>query len=124
MATKVHTLVVVSSAPVATGAGLAQFAKSSLEWAKALKGQLRGAQVGVAVICAVVTDQADQSAVQYARNELVRGYAAFAWPVLVDLGSGQCVSHQGRPALGAIYTGWMRGQIATLLPSPGAQQPS
>jgi hypothetical protein len=42
MATKLHTLVVVSTAPQATGEGMAQFARSSLEWAKVAKGQLRG----------------------------------------------------------------------------------
>ncbi len=118
MATKLHTLVVVSTAPQASGEGMAQFAKSSLEWAKVVKGQLRGAQVGVAVIAAVVADQADESAVEYARKELVRGYAAFAWPVLIDLSTGQRTAHAGRPTLGAIYTGWMRQQIDTLLPTP------
>ena len=118
MATKLHTLVVVSTAPQASGEGMAQFAKSSLEWAKVVKGQLRGAQVGVAVIAAVVADQADESAVAFARKELVRGYAAFAWPVLVDLSTGQRTAHVGRPTLGAVYTGWMREQIDTLLPAP------
>ncbi|MCG2799552.1 MAG: hypothetical protein L6367_13580 [Cellulomonas sp.] len=118
MATKLHTLVVVSTAPQVSGEGLALFAKSSLEWAKVVKGQLRGAQVGVAVIAAVVADQADESAVAFARKNLVRGYAAFAWPVVVDLGPGQRTAHAGRPAIGAIYTGWMRGQIDTLLPAP------
>ena len=120
MATKLHTLVVVSTAPVATAEGLRQFATASLEWGKVAKGQMRGAQVGVAVIAAVVCDQADESAVAFARTELVRGYAAFAWPVLVDLGSAQRVAHTGRPRLGAIYTGWMRGQIDALLPAPEA----
>jgi hypothetical protein len=118
MATKLHTLVVVSTAPEVTAEGLAQFATSSLEWAKVAKGQMRGAQVGVAVIAAVVADQADESAVLFARKELVRGYAAFAWPVVVDLSSGQRTSHAGRPAIGAMYTGWMRQQITTLLPAP------
>lgn len=116
MATKLHTLVVVSTAPQATGEGMAQFARSSLEWAKVAKGQLRGAQVGV--IAAVVADQAEESAVVFARTELVRGYAAFARPVVVDLGSGTRTSHVGRPTIGAAHTGWMREQIATLLPVP------
>ena len=71
MATKLHTLVVVSTAPEVTAEGLAQFATSSLEWAKVAKGQ-------------------------------VRGFAAFVWPVVVDLGSGKRTSHVGHPAIGAV----------------------
>ena len=101
MATKLHTLVVVSAAPGATAEGLAQFATSSLEWANAAKGQWRGAQSGVDV----VADRADEQAAVFARKELVRAFAAFAWPVLVDLGSGARVSHVGGPAIGAMNTG-------------------
>ncbi len=118
MGSKLHTLVVVSAAPVATDDGLARFAKSSLEWGKVTKGQMRGMQSGVAVITAVVADHADDSAVEFARTKLVRAYAAFAWPVLVDLGRGQRVSHVGHPMVGALFTGWMRQQIAAVLPEP------
>ena len=46
----------------------------------------------------------------------MRDFAAFAWPVAVDVSTGDRFSHEGRPALGAIYTGWMREQIAFATP--------
>ena len=77
---------------------------------------MRGAQSGVAAITVLVGESVDEAAAQYARKELVRHFAAFAWPVTVDLSTGERSSHVGRPAIGAVFTGWMRQQIAATLP--------
>jgi hypothetical protein len=116
MASKLHTFVTVRSVPVVTVEELEAFARASLEYTKAAKGSMRGAQSGVAAIAVLVGDTVDEAAAQYARTELVRNFAAFAWPVTVDLSTGERSSHKGRPTIGAIFTGWMRQQIAATLP--------
>lgn len=116
MATKLHLFVCVSSAPVATAEALIAFTHASLEYAKQAKGQARGFQSGVAVISVLAADHVDPSGEAYARKQLVRDFAAFAWPVAVDVSTGQRFSHDGRPALGAIYNGWMRKQVAVAAP--------
>jgi hypothetical protein len=117
MATKLHLFVCVRAVPVVTADALESFATASLAHAKATKGAMRGAQSGVAAIAALVGDHVEDEAVTYARKELVRNFAAFAWPVAVDLSTGVRTSHRGRPTIGAIYTGWMRKQIEATLPT-------
>ena len=116
MATKLHTFVTVRSVPVVTVDELDAFALASLEYTKATKGGARGAQSGVAAITVLVGETVEEAAAEYARKELVRHFAAFAWPVTVDLSTRESSSHRGRPTIGAIYTGWMRKQIAMALP--------
>ena len=118
MATTLHLLVNVAVADVVTGAQLGQFTQATLEHAKAVKGDLRGFQSGVAAITAVIGHEVGESAATFARDTIVKGFAAFAWPVVVDLSAGTRISHVGRPVLGAVYTSWMRQQIDLLLPAP------
>lgn len=119
MATTLHLLVHVSTAPRVDAAGLEQYTRAALDHAKATRGEMRGFQSGVAVITAVVGDTVDESAHAFARREIVKGFAAFGWPTVVDLGAGVRTSHVGRPVLGSVYTSWMKRQIDTLLPPPG-----
>ena len=116
MASRLHTFVTVRSVPVVTVGELEAFAQASLEYTKAAKGAMRGVQSGVAAIAVLVGERVEEDAAQYARTQLVRNYAAFAWPVTVDLSTGERSSHRGRPTIGAIFTGWMRQQIAATLP--------
>ena len=116
VASRLHTFVTVRSVPVVTAGELEAFAQASLEYTKAAKGAMRGVQSGVAAIAVLVGDRVEEDAAQYARTQLVRNFAAFAWPVTVDLSTGERSSHRGRPTLGAVFTGWMRQQIATALP--------
>ena len=116
MASRLHTFVTVRSVPVVTVGELEAFAQASLEYTKAAKGAMRGVQSGVAAIAVLVGESVEEDAAQYARKQLVRNFAAFAWPVTVDLSTGERSSHRGRPTIGAIFTGWMRKQIATALP--------
>jgi hypothetical protein len=118
MATKVHLLTVVVPTPMATGAGLEEFANDALAYADHRKGAFRGLQVGVVAVPVMVAERADASAVQLAKSKLVRKFAKCAWPTLVDLSTGQVHAHEGRVAIGGIYAGWIRGQIALALPDP------
>jgi hypothetical protein len=124
MATTLHLLVHVTTAPHVTADGLHQFTHAALDDAKARRGEMRGLQSGVAVITVVIGDSADRGAHDYARGTIVKEFAAFAWPTVVDLGAQVRSSHAGRPMIGAAYTSWMRQQIETLLPQPGTLQPS
>lgn len=118
MASTLHLLVHVATAPTVTGHELAAFTQQALEHAKATKGQMRGFQSGVAVVTAVVGDHVEEAARRYAADAIVRGYAAFAWPTTVDLGTLTRTTHQGRPVIGAVFTPWIRRQIDTLIPEP------
>jgi hypothetical protein len=120
MATKLHLLTVVVAAPEVDGAGLVEFANDALQYADDQKGAFRGFQVGVGAVPVIVAQHADDSAVQVARDKLIRNFAKFAWPTLVDLSTGTVHSHQGRVAIGGIYAGWIRQQIAATLPDPRA----
>jgi len=75
------------------------------------------------MITVAVSDKVDESAFEVARKELVRGYAAFAWPVVVDLASGRREFHVGRPKIGFIFNGWMRQQIDVAAPTPSGSVP-
>jgi len=118
MATTLHLFVHVATTEHVTAAGLEQYTRAALAHGNALRGQYRGFQSGVAVITSVVGEDADEDAHAYALGTLVREFAAFAWPTVVDLGIGVRSSHAGRPVVGAVYTSWMRGQVEALLPQP------
>ncbi len=118
MATTLHLLVHVATTDHVTADGLAQFTRAALDHAEATRGQMRGLQSGVAVITAVIGESADDDAHAYALRTIQRDFAAFAWPTVVDLGAELRSSHAGSPFVGAVYSGWMRRQIETLLPQP------
>ena len=117
MGSKLHLFVCVRAVPVVTAELLEGFNKAALEYTKSAKGAMRGAQSGVAAIGVLVGDTVEPDAVEYARKQLVRNFAAFAWPVAVDLATGERTSHHGRPTIGAVFTGWMRKQIEVALPT-------
>lgn len=119
-ASTLHLLVHVATVPHVTADALEQYTRGALEHAKATRGQMRGLQSGVAVITSLVGASADEAAHAYATSQVVKGYAAFAWPTVVDLETGVRSSHAGRPILGAFFTGWMRAQVDALLPQPDA----
>lgn len=114
MAVRPHTIIVVSTADAADADGMARFSDRALEWANSRKGQLNGLQSGVAVIPVVGAEHVDASAVRFAERQLVRKFATFAWPVVVDRRDGTSASHTGRPAVGFVFNGWMRKQIAAV----------
>lgn len=111
MATRLHLLVYVTTVPSVTVDGLEQLTRLSLEHAVAAKGELRGLQVAVATLALQIGDEVTEGAQRYAQHQIVRKYAAFGWPVALDAGSGAVYRHTGRPAIGAIYTAWMKQQV-------------
>lgn len=84
VATKLHLFTVCVTVPVITGPDLERFAQDALEYAVQRRGAARGFQSGVAAIPIVVAQQVDESAAAVARTKIVKRWAAFAWPAVVD----------------------------------------
>lgn len=110
MATKLNLFTVVVSQPSITADGLQQYAKDVLDFANSQKGRFRGLQNGVAAIPVQVGSEIETGAIAFAESKIVKRFAAFAWPAVVDLSTGGVHRHQGRVALGAVYASWMRQQ--------------
>lgn len=111
MATRLHLLVYAQAVDIVTIDRLERFSHRTLEHALAAKGTFVGLQVGVAVAPVLVGARVEPGAARYAQHQIARRFGAFAWPVTVDSASGSVSRHAGRPAIGAIYTSWMRRQI-------------
>jgi hypothetical protein len=114
--TKLHLFVSVKQVRAASRHDLEDFTVETLAYAKRTKGRFRGFQTGVAAIAILVAHEVESGASLFAESELIRQFSAFAWPVAVDLSTGQRSSHQGNPKIGRLYSGWMRQQISTVLP--------
>ena len=82
------------------------------------KGRFRGLQNGVAVIPATVASEVQPAAIEVATGQLIRRWAAFAWPTLVDTSAGHVYRHEGQVTIGGLYANWMRLQIAQIFPQP------
>ena len=123
-ATTLHLLVHVATTSHVTADELARFTRSSLDQAELAHGGMRGLQSGVGVISAVIGDSADEDAHRYALTTIVRDFATFAWPVVVDLGARVRSSRPSGPVIGAVYNSWMLSQIEALLPQPDALVPA
>jgi hypothetical protein len=118
MATRLHLFTIVSVVPVVTARALDQFANDALDYAISQRGQLRGLQSGVAAIPVLVGERVEPEAAAFARDTLVRRYAAMAWPAAVDMTSRHVHTHQGSVLVGVIYAGWLRQQTALALRDP------
>lgn len=116
MATRLHLFTVVVARPAVDAPALEAFSRRVLQYAVAEKGSARGGQVGVATIPVIVADQVAPNAVALAEKRLIRKFAAFAWPAVVDLSTGDRFSHQRRVILGGIYASWMRQRASVALP--------
>jgi hypothetical protein len=117
MATKLHLFSVVGTTDLTVNAdGLRGFSMQALDFAEREKGGLKGLQVGVAAIPILVSQHVKRDAITLARNDIIKRFSAFAWPVVVDLSARKAYSHEGRVLVGGIYASWIRGQIALALP--------
>jgi hypothetical protein len=117
MATRVHLFVAVRAVDEVTIDELDRFTRDTLDYADAAKGKMRGFQSGVAGIGVLVGNSVHDGAARFAEREIVRRYAAFAWPVAVDATTQQVWEHTGRPGVGAVFTSWMRQQIQIIAPT-------
>lgn len=111
MATRLYLLFYVQAVETVSVDGLERFASAALADAVAAKGRLPGLQVGVAVVPVQIGATVANGARRYAQHQILRGYAAFAWPVTIAAADGAVSRHLGRPAVGAVYTSWLRRRI-------------
>lgn len=115
VATRLHLFTIVVSEPEITVDGLGDFTEEALNFVIAKKGRFKGLQNGVAAIPVQISSNVSTGAAKAAESEIMRRFAAFAWPAVVDLSTGQVHSHVGRPAVGVVYASWMRQQTEIAL---------
>lgn len=117
---RMHLFFCVEAVDTVTSGGLEEFAQRAVGYANAQKGALRGLQSGLAVVPVQIGAAVQEDARHFAQHQLVRKFAAFAWPVAVDATQEVAYRHLGRPTIGAAFTGWMRRQVdaITLEPVP------
>lgn len=120
-ATKLSLFTVVACAPSVDDHALEGFCDAALAFGIAEKGRIRGFQTGVGVIAVLASDGVQDSAIRLARTHLNRRWAAFAWPAVFDLSTGQYYCQEGSPRLGAIYNSWMFERMAAALPGGRAR---
>jgi hypothetical protein len=118
---KIHLFTVVASVPEVDEAAMRDFARQVSDYAKARKGQLRGAQSGVVALAALVAPKVDSAAKQLAARPFrlgVGGFAAMVQPAAVDLTEGRVHTFRGRRLWGAALAGYLRDKSAHYLPDP------
>lgn len=115
MATKMNLFTAVRLVPQVTVSALEDFSNEALDYGVKLKGRFRGLQTGVAVIPVLVGQLVEPAASDYARTVLLRRWAAFAWPAVVDLDREVVSAHEGSVTLGGMYASWMRERTASAL---------
>jgi hypothetical protein len=117
-ATKLHLFVAVKASTAVSRDDIHTFTAEALTYAKRTKGRFRGMQTGVGVIAVLISNHVDARAKHFAQHDLIRQFAAFAWPVIIDLDNTHIYSQTGNPTVGSLYNNWMREQIAATLPNP------
>jgi hypothetical protein len=120
-ARKLNLFTVVVSADRGGAGILEHLANDALDYATQRKGRVRGLQNSVAAIAVLVCYRADRDTAWYATEHIVKRFGAFAWPVLVELETGELHRHEGRVVAGRLYARWMRERIAITLPDPAIE---
>lgn len=118
---KVHLFTAVASIPEVNEAAIRDFARQVSDYAKARKGQLRGAQSGVMALAVLVAPKVDSAAKQLAATPFrlgLGGFAAMVQPAVVDLTEGRVHTFRGRRVWGAALAGYLRDKSARYLPDP------
>ncbi|WP_143228216.1 hypothetical protein [Actinomadura meyerae] len=118
---KMHLFTVVAECESVDAGTLEQFTREASLLAKERKGAMRGAQSGVLVIAALVTEYADEPAKVIAGRPFrqgVGGFAALVQPAVVDLTDKSVHSFRGRRIWGAAFASYLRKKNMLYLPDP------
>jgi hypothetical protein len=118
---KINLFTVVASVPAVDEAAMRDFAHKASDHAKDKKGQLRGAQSGVAVLAVLVAPKVDSAAKELAARPFrlgMGGFAAMVQPAVVDLIEGRVHTFRGRRVWGAALAGYLRDKSTRYLPDP------
>jgi hypothetical protein len=118
---KMHLFTVIGSVPEVDETAMRDFALQVSDYAKARKGQLRGAQSGVLALAALVAPKVETAAKQLAARPFrlgTGGFAAMVQPAAVDLTEGRVHTFRGRRVWGAALAGYLRNKSTRYLPDP------
>ncbi|MGW5416567.1 hypothetical protein [Actinomadura geliboluensis] len=118
---KMHLFTVVAERESVDAATLEQFTREASRLGKNRKGAMRGAQSGVLVIAALVTEYADEPAKVVASKPFRQGtggFAALVQPAVVDLTEKSVYSFRGRRIWGALLASYLRKKNMLYLPDP------
>jgi hypothetical protein len=118
---RINLFTVVASVPEVDEAAMQGFARQASDYAKRQKGQLRGAQSGVAALAVLVAPKVDGAAKQLAARPFrlgLGGFAAMVQPAVVDLTTGRVHTFRGRRVWGAAFARYLRDKSARYLPDP------
>ncbi|MEU5995269.1 hypothetical protein ABZ806_40360 [Spirillospora sp. NPDC047418] len=118
---KVHLFTVVAESGSVDVEALERFTREASSLAKRRKGAMRGAQSGVLVIAALVTEHADEAAKEMAGRRFRQGaggFAALVQPAVVDLTGKTVYSFRGVRIWGALFAAYLRKKNKLYLPDP------
>jgi hypothetical protein len=103
LATRLTTIVTVAVVPSLSLADAQKGVDAALEHSKPLVKGIPGAQSGGMVVPVFLCNQVPSEAMDWAGNTIVKRFAFFATPVLVDTSSGQAAYEHRKPAIGRVY---------------------
>lgn len=118
---KMHLFTVVAESESVDVETLEHFTREASALAKNRKGAMRGAQSGILVIAALVTEYAEETAKVRAGKPFRQGaggFAALAQPAVVDLTEKAVFSFRGRRIWGALFASYLRKKNKLYLPDP------
>ena len=124
VATRLHTFVIASDFVDVTPnrVDLDAFLDAGVQYALEHKGGLpRGLQTGTATITVALTRQLHAATMEWAQTVHGRRFAAFPFPVLVDL-STRKVTRPERMIVGGIYSSYLQTMVDTHIRAPIASQ--
>jgi hypothetical protein len=120
-ATKLHTFTVITRRDVVDETAVREFTMRVVDLAKQRKGLWRGAQSGVLVLPALVSNQATPGAVALMAKPFrlnMGGFAAMAHPLVIDVSQGVVHTFRGTRWWGFVYNGLIRRKVAAYFPAP------
>jgi hypothetical protein len=119
MASRLNLFTVVASVPPDFNAtSFREFTAEALNYALEKKGLFRGFQNGIGVIPVVIGAGLSPEVRDYAASTVAKKFAAFAWPVAVDLPAGGISRHPGHILLGRAFNSWINERTRAVLPDP------
>jgi hypothetical protein len=118
MATKLHLFVIAAAVPVVTVEAISQFMATTNHYARQNKGGLPGGfQTGVAVFPALISDNVDPAAADWANAQQRNQFACISRPVVVDTSTGTVSQFRRTAVLGGIYSGFLRSKGELYFPA-------
>lgn len=111
LATQLKVTVVASHADELSGEDWQHTVTSGFELAKRAPGLPNGLQSGSALVCVLVVDRPSAEAISLAESlPLRKWFKGITSSALINAGTGQVHTYDGRQVVGRVYTAFMRSQ--------------